>query len=104
MHMYAIVWEFIIRAECAGEFEAIYGAQGDWAALFARAQGYKETQLLRDINNSLRYVTLDLWTSREAYEWFRREHERDYMALDERCERLTLREHQLGEFLSRQQA
>ena len=99
MRMYVILWEFIIRAECAKEFEAIYGPQGDWAALFAKAQGYKETQLLRDINNPVRYVTLDFWTSREAHERFRREHEQEYMALDERCERLTVKEQNLGEFL-----
>ena len=99
-HMYLSVWEFVIRAECAGEFEAIYGPRGAWAALFAKAQGYKQTQLLRDINNPLRYVTLDVWTSREAHERFRREHEPEYMALDEQCERLTVKEHKLGEFLS----
>jgi heme-degrading monooxygenase HmoA len=98
--MYVIVWEFIIREECAGEFEAIYGPQGEWARLFATSEGYQETQLLRDTTNALRYVTLDFWTSQEAWERLRREHEEEYMALDERCERLTVKEHKLGEFLS----
>ncbi|HKC72071.1 MAG TPA: antibiotic biosynthesis monooxygenase [Terriglobales bacterium] len=97
--MYIIVWEFIIRAERAGEFEAIYGPQGDWARLFAKTEGYRQTQLLRDTGNPSRYVTLDFWTSREAHEGFRREHEQEYLALDERCERLTLKEHKLGEFV-----
>lgn len=100
--MYVIVWEFTIRAECAKEFEAIYGPQGEWVVLFAKGEGYRETKLLRDISNLSRYVTLDFWTSREAYERFRRAHESDYMALDERCERLTLGEHRLGEFLTGQ--
>jgi heme-degrading monooxygenase HmoA len=100
--MYAIVWEFIIRAERAGEFEAIYGPQGDWAHLVAKTEGYRQTQLLRDTNHPLRYVTLDFWTSREAHDRFRREHEQEYMALDERCERLTVKENKVGEFLSRQ--
>jgi len=100
--MYVIVWEFIIRAECANEFEAIYGPQGDWARLFAKTEGYRQTQLLRDTNHPLRYVTLDFWTSREAHDRFRREHEQEYMALDERCERLTVKENKVGEFLSRQ--
>jgi heme-degrading monooxygenase HmoA len=100
--MYVILWEFIIRAECAAEFEAIYGPQGEWALLFAKGEGYRETKLLRDISNPSRYVTFDRWTSREAYERFRRAHESDYMALDERCERFTLGEHKLGEFLTGQ--
>ena len=97
--MYVIMWEFIVRADCAGQFEAIYGRQGDWATLFAKAEGYRETQLLRDTTNALRYVTLDFWTSQEAHERFWHEHEREYTALDERCERLTVKEHKLGEFL-----
>jgi heme-degrading monooxygenase HmoA len=100
--MYVIVWEFTVRAECAGEFEAIYGPQGEWAVLFAKGEGHRETQLMRDTTNALRYVTVDFWTSREAHERFRREHEREYMALDERCERLTVKERKLGEFLSGQ--
>jgi len=100
--MYVIVWEFIIRAECANEFEAIYGPQGDWARLFAKTEGYRQTQLLRDTNHPRRYVTLDFWSSREAHDRFRREHEQEYMALDERCERLTVKENKVGEFLSRQ--
>ena len=98
--MYVIVWEFTIRAEGANEFEAIYGPQGEWAVLFAKGEGYRETKLLRDISNPSRYVTLDFWTSREAYERFRRAHEGDYIALDQRCERLTVKEHKLGEFLT----
>ena len=96
--MYVIVWEFIIQADFAGEFEAIYGPQGDWARLFAKAEDYRGTQLLRDISSPSRYVTLDLWTSREAHEKFRREYDRDYKALDERCAKLTLTETKLGEF------
>jgi heme-degrading monooxygenase HmoA len=98
--MYVIFWEFTIQAECAAEFEAIYGPQGEWAVLFAKGEGYRETKLLRDISNPSRYVTLDFWTSREAYERFRRVHKGEYMALDERCERLTVNEHKLGEFLT----
>ncbi len=100
--MYVILWEFIIRAECASEFEAIYGPQGEWAVLFAKGEGYRETQLMRDTSDALRYLTLDFWTSREAHDRFRREHEREYMALDKRCERLTVKEHRLGEFLTGQ--
>ncbi|HET7747753.1 MAG TPA: antibiotic biosynthesis monooxygenase [Terriglobales bacterium] len=100
--MYVIAWEFVVRADCGDEFEAIYGPQGEWARLFAEGEGYRETKLLQDTTNALRYVTLDFWTSQEAHDRFRRDHEQEYMALDERCERLTMKEHKLGEFLSRQ--
>ncbi len=98
--MYVIAWEFIIRTECVVQFEATYGPQGDWARLFSKAKGYRETQLLRDITDPGRYVTLDYWQSREAHDQFRAAHATEYQALDERCERLTVKEQKLGEFLS----
>ena len=96
--MYLVVWEFIIRAECAAEFEAVYGSQGEWARLFARAEGYRDTRLLRDVSDPLRYVTLDYWVSQEAHDRFRKAHEPEYRNLDQRCERLTAKETRLGEF------
>lgn len=100
--MYVIAWEFIIRTECFVQFEATYGPQGEWARLFSQAEGYRETRLLRDITDPLRYVTLDCWQSRETYDQFRTTHAAEYKALDERCERLTKKEQMLGEFLSGQ--
>lgn len=96
--MYVVVWEFIIRAECAAEFEAVYGPQGEWARLFARAEGYRNTRLLRDVSDPLRYVTLDYWVSQEAHDQFRKAHEQEYRNLDQRCECLTAKETRLGEF------
>lgn len=98
IHMYVIAWEFIIRAESAAQFEAAYGPEGEWVRLFFKAGGYRETQLLRDMTDPLRYVTLDYWQSREAYDQFRKTHVEEYKALDERCEQLTVRETKLGEF------
>lgn len=96
--MYVIAWKFIIRADCVAEFEAIYGPQGEWVRLFAKGDGYGETQLLRDTSDPLCYVTLDFWKSRDAHERFRGRHGFEYNALDQRCERLTLKENKLGEF------
>lgn len=96
--MYLVVWEFTVAAENAAYFEAVYGPRGDWAKLFAGSEGYLQTQLLRDSGNSQRYVTLDFWTSRQAQETFRRQHDAEYQALDARCERLTDKETKLGEF------
>ncbi len=96
--MYVIVWEFIIREECTAAFEATYGPRGEWARLFARGQGYCGTRLLHDVSNPVRYVTLDHWESREAHAGFQRQYEREYQALDERCQRLTVKETEIGVF------
>ena len=98
--MYVIVWQFVIRAESVAEFETIYGSQGEWAQLFARAEGYRNTLLLRDTSDPVRYVTLDFWASRKAHDQFRQTHEQEYRTLDERCERLTVKETNLGEFVT----
>lgn len=98
--MFLIVWEFIVNADKAAEFEAVYGSSGEWAKLFAGSEGYLQTQLLRDASNLQRYVTLDLWISRQAHDDFRRQHAAEYQALDTRCERLTLKEVRLGDFES----
>lgn len=99
-HMYIIVWEFIVRAEHGDEFESVYGSNGEWARLFAASAGYRQTQLLRDLSDPLRYVTLDFWVSRAAHDRFRQEQAEEYNVLDERCKRLTVTENKLGEFES----
>jgi heme-degrading monooxygenase HmoA len=98
--MYIIVWEFIVRAEHRYEFESVYGSNGEWARLFAASADYRQTQLLRDLSDPLRYVTLDFWGSRAAHDRFRQEQAKEYNVLDERCERLTVTENKLGEFES----
>ncbi len=96
--MYVIVWEFIIAAENAAEFEAVYGPDGKWAKLFAASEAYVQTRLSHDTADPSRYFTMDFWDSRQAHEQFRCEHAREYEALDQACERLTLQETRLGEF------
>jgi heme-degrading monooxygenase HmoA len=98
--MYVIVWEFIVATENKAQFEAVYGPEGEWAKLFASSEGYLQTQLLRDTSNLQRYLTLDLWTSRQAHEDFRSQNAAEYQALDARCECLTMREAKLGDFES----
>ncbi len=43
--MYLRLWKFKVKRGAAGEFERAYGAQGDWARLFERADGFVSTQL-----------------------------------------------------------
>ena len=68
--MYVIVWEYEVGPEHAAAFEALYGADGDWARLFRWAEGYVETRLYRDTARPMLYLTIDRWLSRAAYEAF----------------------------------
>lgn len=45
-----------------------------------------------------RYVTLDLWMSKEAYDAFRAAYEVEYRRMDQKCEALTAEEKFIGSF------
>ncbi len=95
---HVLVWQFRVRAGREADFEADYGPRGAWAALFARADGYLGTELLRDTAVARRYVTIDRWASADAFERFRREHGADYARLDAQCDAWTEEETALGAF------
>jgi heme-degrading monooxygenase HmoA len=98
--MHVIVWEFRATTGREEEFERVYGPDGAWADLFARGDGYLGTELLRDVGERGRYITIDRWTSPAAFATFRDRWASDYRALDRRCEALTSRETPLGNFAS----
>jgi len=95
---YLIIWEFRIRPGMAERFEKVYGSKGDWARFFARDKGFVRTELNHDLKDSRRYVTLDFWVSREAYENFRRQHSAEYQTLDQEFEKMTEEELEVGKF------
>jgi heme-degrading monooxygenase HmoA len=96
--VYLIVWEFRVKKGREREFEKVYAAGGDWARLFSAAQGFLGVELASDAGEAGRYVTLDRWSSRRAYEEFRRSALPQYEALDRRCEDFTEQENHFGSF------
>jgi len=96
--MFVILWEFEVKPGLEARFESVYGPQGGWVRLFALCPSYLGTRLLRDSQRPGFYMTLDQWTSREAYDIFRRQHASEYAALDAAGEELTLQERHLGSF------
>lgn len=97
--MIAIVWSFRVPTDREGEFIAAYGPKGDWAQLFARSEGYRGTQLLKDAAASQqRYATIDTWDSQEHFDRFKREFHREYIELDGQLEALTELEEPIGVF------
>ena len=94
--MYEILWEYEVRPEHAAAFERLYGADGEWVRHFPQADGYFVTLLLRDTDRPTRYLTVDRWRSRAAYDSFVQASGSAYTALDRRGEALTVRERRLG--------
>ena len=96
--MFVVVWQFEIAEEKVSAFEAAYGPDGAWAQLFRRSADYKGTELLRDAYVPGGYLTIDRWTSEEAFRAFRKDHDREYEALDRECDALTAKETRVGAY------
>jgi len=95
---YVIVWEFRVQPGSQKQFEAAYGCHGEWARLFRRDAAYIRTELIQDLRETSRYLTLDFWTSEAAYEAFRQDQKDEYETIDAQCERMTEAEREIGKF------
>lgn len=94
--MYLALWQYTVDPAGIPAFERTYGPQGEWSSLFRRAEGYLGTSLLRAVDGSPMYLTVDRWTSASAFAAFLAAWEMDYQALDARSRRLTVRQVRLG--------
>ncbi len=95
---YAYMWEFRVRPGRRDEFLRVYGPEGDWAGLFQRGEGYLRTELLQDLEDPDRFVTIDYWRSEESWSSFRARFTKEFETLDARCEAFTLEERRIGLF------
>ena len=94
-----ILWEYQVKPERLAEFESIYAANGAWAELFQKGEGYLGAELYRDPIQPGRFVTIDRWRSAEAYADFKTKWKTEYQTLDARCNDLTEHETLIGTFL-----
>jgi heme-degrading monooxygenase HmoA len=95
---YLVIWEFLVRQELRPAFETAYAPDGDWARLFRQSSEYLGTELFHDLGLPERYLTLDRWTSRDAFLKFKQANESAYRTLDQQCDVLTQHEAMLGEW------
>ena len=96
--MYAIVWRFLVKEDRRADFERHYGPEGTWAAFFRRDPAFVRTELLRGEGNE--YVTLDYWSSKEAFLAFRAAHLAEYQEIDRGFEALTESETRIGDYVT----
>ncbi len=87
-----------MRAADEAAFVKAYGPAGDWVRLFEQAPGFVRTSLWQDVAVPRRYVTEDLWQSRDSYRQFREQCGQAYADLDVRCAPWTESEMLIGEF------
>jgi heme-degrading monooxygenase HmoA len=96
--MFLALWEFEVKPGCEERFQTVYGAEGEWVRLFRGDPSFIETRLLKDPAAENKFVTVDFWESREAYESFKELNHAAYVAIDKQCESLTVSERCLGNF------
>ena len=96
--MFVVVWQFEVTEEKQAEFEAAYGTEGAWAQLFRTSSEYRGTELLRDAYIPGSYLTIDRWSSEEAFREFRKANDQGYEQLDRTSDSLTARETRIGAY------
>jgi heme-degrading monooxygenase HmoA len=96
--MFVVLWEFDVKQEYEQQFTVAYSASGSWAGLFGTSGGHVETRLLKNVAVPLRYITMDVWRSREEYDGFLAAHREEYRLLDEQSAAYTTRERHLSSF------
>jgi hypothetical protein len=69
--MIAIMWQFEVKAGKEKEFEALYGAHGDWTTLNRPTRSYLGTSFLRDQARLSRYMVIEYWSEMLVYEQHR---------------------------------
>ena len=96
--MFVVVWAFRPNPAREADFVEAYGPDGAWVALFRSDPGYFGTEVLQPADGSGRYLTLDRWQTRAAFEAFRAARRDEYEILDRICEALTSSEEHVGEY------
>lgn len=94
--MFVRVWEYDVAEGREAEFDRVYSSDGAWAQLFARSEGFLGTELFRSRGEARRYLTVDRFTTQDAFRRFMDQHEASYAELDRQCEALTVSEREVA--------
>ena len=86
--MFTIVWSYQVPDARAEAFEAAYGPEGAWVALFRTAPGFAGTDLIRS-DTAGHYVTIVRWERRDDFDRFMAQHRDAYDRLDGELASLT---------------
>jgi quinol monooxygenase YgiN len=80
----AVVWQVEIHEGKSGEFEQLYGANGEWTKLSRRSRSFLGSSFLRDLASETRYMLVEYWSEMVVYEKHRTSFVGDLKSLEER--------------------
>ena len=90
------VWQYEVVEGRESEFERVYAGDGAWARLFERSEGFLGTELFRGLSDPRGYLTVDRFTSAEAFRTLLAQHATAYAELDRQAEGLTVSEQEIA--------
>ena len=96
--MFVAIWKYEVDLNRLEQFEELYGQNGKWVALFKKAAGYINTELVKGISSKNIYISLDKWESQALYEKFYEENKSTIDSIDKEGDELTLSETKIGWF------
>ena len=96
--MIAVVWQVEIHEGKSGEFEQLYGANGEWTKLSRRSRSFLGSSFLRDFASETRYMLVEYWSEMVVYEKHLSEFAAQVKTLEEKRQRLVERVYPLGVF------
>lgn len=96
MPEHAAVFAYDVDPAAAAAFEAVYGADGEWARYFRGADGYVATELWRGVDG--RYLVIDRWRSAADYDAFLLAHVDEYRRRNRAAAALYRSEQVVGRF------
>ncbi len=94
--MYTRVWQYEVVAGREAEFERVYAGDGAWARLFAHSEGFLGTELFRSLSRPRGYLTVDRFTSEDAFRRLLEQQAGSYAELDRQSEVLTQSEQEIA--------
>ena len=79
----AVVWQFQVRIGKQKEFEAFYGADGEWSMLARRSRSFLGSSFLRDQAADTSYLLVEYWSEMVVYERHRQSVVTDLATLEQ---------------------
>ena len=92
------IWAYTVKNDFLHHFKDVYGPNGSWVKLFRRFPGYLKTELIRDLDDPFRFITVDYWESYTLFLSMKKNSSTEYASLDTLCGTYTSSEHHIGVF------
>lgn len=96
--MFIVLNEFHVKEEHIPAFETEFGSAGTRSETLQKGEGFMSTELMKDGANKRRFITIDRWISKDAYEDFQIEFENESAEVAKLGENMLEKQQLIGAF------